>query len=102
MNKTLLMGVFLFMDIILLGNLDMKNKNKFNIPFAEGLGTAPSGRTFTPFLFLRTKKGRVPKGRSPLQWVVGWNPTELRGVRGRAPALIYLTRSNCCFSNYRL
>ena len=50
--------------INLLGNMRVNNLGKFNIPFAEGLGTAPSGVVSS---ILWTSK----------EWrVVGWNPTK--------------------------
>ncbi|EDS71537.1 hypothetical protein ANASTE_01239 [Anaerofustis stercorihominis DSM 17244] len=41
----------------------MNNFSKFNIPFAEGLGTAPSGVVLS--IFWTSKKWRDERGRAP-------------------------------------
>ena len=55
----------LLMIINFSGNLDMFPGGYLISLLPKALAPR-SGRIFTPFLFLRTKKGRVPKGRSPL------------------------------------
>lgn len=53
----------IFKVINLLGNMRVNNFSKFNIPFAEGLGTAPSGVVLS--IFWTSKKWRDERGRAP-------------------------------------